>query len=314
MEVASPRDLAALLKPGMPSNPALAWHPALTGPEQYGGAMEPAQKPEVAGLVQALGSARDAMGGPLTDRLAAHGAQQQARFQAGDASPTPMTAETMDLADSMAGSMMGATKAAGRGLHHSWEGALRGKADRLAAALDKMGVSYNRKGSGLSGSQYFEFYDKGDEFRKVRVSDHELPPSYGTMHGYADVEIGPHMSGSDYEAALDQIANWTGTKVPSQVKAGFAAAKSKQAAYEKRVNDMAEQLMGDRERYRALLREAAADQEIRPLLVRAKNAKSDELAERVNEAKAAFEKKYGMAEPPGAIGFSRGALKRILGE
>lgn len=114
MEVASPRDLAALLKPGMPANPALAWHPALTGPEQYGGAMEPAQKPDVAGLVQALGSARDAMGGPIADRMAQHGAQQRARMASGDYSPTPLTGESIDLADSVAGALMGSISKVGK--------------------------------------------------------------------------------------------------------------------------------------------------------------------------------------------------------
>lgn len=107
MEVPSPRELAKLLKPGMPASPALAWHPALTGAEQYGGAMEPAQKPDVAGLVQALGSARDAMGGPIADRMAQHGAQQQARMASGNFSPTPVTADSMDLADSVAGGLVG---------------------------------------------------------------------------------------------------------------------------------------------------------------------------------------------------------------
>lgn len=105
--MASPRELAALLKPGMPANPALAWHPALTGAEQYGGAMEPAQRPDVAGLVQALGSARDAMGGPIVDRMARHGAQQRQRLASGDYSPTPLTGESIDLADSVAGGLAG---------------------------------------------------------------------------------------------------------------------------------------------------------------------------------------------------------------
>ena len=27
---------------------------------------------------------------------------------------------------------------------------------------------------------------------KIRVSDHDLPPTYGQMHGWADIEVGPH--------------------------------------------------------------------------------------------------------------------------
>lgn len=51
--------------------------------------------------------------------------------------------------------------------------------ENLATALGQKG-----KGSGLSGSHYFE-----DAGLRIRVSDHQLPPTYERMHGSPDIEI-----------------------------------------------------------------------------------------------------------------------------
>ena len=89
-------------------NPAvLLGNPALSGAEQYGDIMKPATASTTKKLAAGLRAAVDAMGGPLSARMAQHGQQQAARFQSGDASPTPMTGETMDLADSVAGNLVG---------------------------------------------------------------------------------------------------------------------------------------------------------------------------------------------------------------
>jgi hypothetical protein len=93
-------------------------------------------------LARGLRSFVQSMGGPVAGRMVEHDTQQRARFQSGDASPTPMTGETMDLADSVAGGIMGSIKAVG-GAKKLAEGlrAYHGSPHRFDKfSLDKIGT------------------------------------------------------------------------------------------------------------------------------------------------------------------------------
>lgn len=86
----------------------------------------------------------------------------------------------------------------------------RSPAEKLAQRLEDQGFQVSRKGSGLSASEYVEarlYNEATDEALdlKFRFSDHNLPPTYGVNHGYADYEIGPHSDahGSSWREALD---------------------------------------------------------------------------------------------------------------
>lgn len=72
-------------------------------------------------------------------------------------------------------------------------------ADYLESKLATMGFSVDTSASDLSGSRYItltnykEITGKtskyNDEELKIRISDHDLPPSYDGLHGYHDIDI-----------------------------------------------------------------------------------------------------------------------------
>lgn len=100
----------------------------------------------------------------------------------------------------------------------------RGTADIVADHAKKLGYDVEKRGSASSGSEYLNLsIGDGDNFQtlKVRISDHELPPTYGLMHGYADYEIGPHDSGAvrGWAGVVDDLAKRAGKPTPSAAKA-----------------------------------------------------------------------------------------------
>lgn len=96
----------------------------------------------------------------------------------------------------------------------------RSAADSLCRALDAMTVSYERRGSGLSGSQYVTVDDL-----KVRFATHEARPTYEALNGAASCEIGTHMmaASTDWKRALAYLC-YTLELTPPRRYASFVAA------------------------------------------------------------------------------------------
>lgn len=112
----------------------------------------------------------------------------------------------------------------------------RGIADSIARWAEEMGLSVDRLKSKLSGSQYLSVSHADPDGniigqRKIRVSDHDLPPSYGEMHGSADYEIGPHSMGAEGGStdAVMWMADQFGLPVPKGMS-GVVARRKKQLA------------------------------------------------------------------------------------
>lgn len=108
-----------------------------------------------------------------------------------------------------------------------------GKSKEIAASIrrwaEEMGLSVSHKRSGLSGSQYLEVEkvdDAGNAVsRKVRISDHDLPPSYQQFHGAADYEIGPHSMGGG-DGTTDAVM-WLSDQFGAQIPGGMTGAVTK---------------------------------------------------------------------------------------
>jgi len=100
-------------------------------------------------------------------------------------------------------------------------------AGRLAKYADKMGYSVAREGSALSGSQYLNLsHESLDGPLKVRISDHNLPPSYG-VPGDIDVHAGtPREESVGWSDAVKHLADRIGVSPPS---AGSLAADARAA-------------------------------------------------------------------------------------
>lgn len=88
-------------------------------------------------------------------------------------------------------------------------------ADYLDKSLNKMGYKTRRSASGLSDSEYITIDNYQDmtgnespynnsEF-KIRISDHDLPPSYDGKHGFHDADVmsmGKQRGGNDGNATF----------------------------------------------------------------------------------------------------------------
>lgn len=108
-----------------------------------------------------------------------------------------------------------------------------GKSKETAASIrrwaEEMGLSVSHKRSGISGSQYLAIEkvdDAGNAIeRKMRISDHDLPPSYQQFHGAADYEIGPHSMGGG-DGATDAVM-WLSDQFGAPIPGGMAGAVAK---------------------------------------------------------------------------------------
>lgn len=67
-------------------------------------------------------------------------------------------------------------------------------ADELADLLRGAGYCIAVEHSRLSCSTYISVSEseESDDYIKIRVSDHALPPSYGVLNGHADIELGDY--------------------------------------------------------------------------------------------------------------------------
>ena len=115
------------------------------------------------------------------------------------------------------------------------------KADDLAKSLqrwaEEMGLTVERSASKLSGSRYLNVSraDKDGNLLggwKIRVSDHDLPPTYAVQHGEADYEVGSHSMGArgGVPAAVSWLSDVTGLPVPSGIKGAVTRHQSELAA------------------------------------------------------------------------------------
>lgn len=100
-------------------------------------------------------------------------------------------------------------------------------AERIARYAGQFGYDVERHGSASSSSQYvdlafYQEYEDGShdyETLKIRVSDHDLPPTYGALNGYANYEVGPHDSATEWDVVVADLAERTGNPLPPAVKA-----------------------------------------------------------------------------------------------
>lgn len=101
-------------------------------------------------------------------------------------------------------------------------------------------------GSGLSGSKYVVLSrESGDEVEtvKIRVSNHELPPTYKYQHGMADYEVVPDKvnhndAQGDWRDAIKWLSQKSGSKIPAAVRSADTAKKNK---YQSRIDALIEQ-------------------------------------------------------------------------
>ncbi len=95
-------------------------------------------------------------------------------------------------------------------------------AETIARQLERAGFSVERAASGVSSSRYVtaSLRDADGNYvlepYKIRVSDHDLPPSYGG----ADYDVGPHdLGNSDWTRVVNLLTERAGLSVPPAVKA-----------------------------------------------------------------------------------------------
>ncbi len=113
------------------------------------------------------------------------------------------------------------------------------EADKIARAVEKMGLMVTRSRFGLSASQYLEVGStrEGESAVKIRVSDHTLPRSYAVINGDADYQVGPHMeaNGSGWLDAASFLSRKFNVPLAGAAKSEAAkAAKAESEAAAKR--------------------------------------------------------------------------------
>lgn len=98
-------------------------------------------------------------------------------------------------------------------------------ADRIASYADRLGYRVGRSSSQQSNSHYLELSHEAlpDASLKVRVADHDLPPSYGSAGNY---DVRPGDSWADVVASL---ADRVGADLPPSIK-GMQTKEAAQAA------------------------------------------------------------------------------------
>lgn len=108
--------------------------------------------------------------------------------------------------------------------------------DYLTDKLESMGYDIETSGSALSGSRYItinnynEITGKESKYNdnsfKIRISNHDLPPSYDGQHGYHDMDVmsdnkfrgGNDGNATDYTAVLNKLYNEISEQTKINVK------------------------------------------------------------------------------------------------
>ncbi len=105
--------------------------------------------------------------------------------------------------------------------------------ERVKKYLSEMHLSFDSFGSYLSGSEYIEINGPNDSVIKIRISNHNLPPTYMKKHGESDYEIGDYDEGCDWKSVLRAIATRLDIQLPNGVLTAIKRAENK--ATKKRV-------------------------------------------------------------------------------
>lgn len=116
--------------------------------------------------------------------------------------------------------------------------------DKFLGHIRRTGLPIETNGSNLSKSKYVNIGipngvdDEGQKIFdtvKVRISDHELPPSYGNLNGWADYEIGPHQSAaSHYLDVVSSIYKRAGIEPAGPTKSALTKLAAQRAIQEQR--------------------------------------------------------------------------------
>jgi hypothetical protein len=100
-------------------------------------------------------------------------------------------------------------------------------AARIAGYAEKLGYQVDRSGSAQSSSSYLTLsHDALPDSLKVRVADHNLPPSYGPPGDYDVHARLPREESINWAQAVRGLANKVGAEVPGPVKAALSRIES----------------------------------------------------------------------------------------
>jgi hypothetical protein len=103
----------------------------------------------------------------------------------------------------------------------------RAMSARIGKYAEGMGYNVTPEGSNLSSSQYLTLtHDALPDSLKIRMSDHELPPSYGSPGNY---DIRPS-DGSFWAEVVKSLADKVGADVPAPVRSILTKAEAQKAA------------------------------------------------------------------------------------
>lgn len=200
-------------------------------PQFFGGAPEPTRENPLSALARALSNPSPPPVNALWGSLPPQARQSYSSLAnaLAELSPGATVRDSVDaykstVNNAMAGNTWGAL-GSGANLLTAMAGVVpvgkafssRATADQLEKVLKRHGVELERSASNLSDSQYLKanYYNPTkDEWGtpvKVRLSSHEAKPTYETLNGSADFEIGTHaLSHTDnaYEAASRILARF----------------------------------------------------------------------------------------------------------
>ena len=107
-------------------------------------------------------------------------------------------------------------------------------AERIAKYAQQLG--YEVRTFASDGGSYYVELSYGDEDHvealKVRIADHDLPPTYAGTFGRADFEVGPHSRGhvDGWKGVVSDLAERMKKPVPARVSSGLAQDRAKQQA------------------------------------------------------------------------------------
>lgn len=109
----------------------------------------------------------------------------------------------------------------------------------LLPIMARHGVNIERESlSGASVSQYLTVRSAATgKTAKIRISDHDLPPTYEALAGAADAEIGPHDRGQSVLAGAETALRSLGVAPDAEMLRALAEEASQQAELIRRRND-----------------------------------------------------------------------------
>ena len=208
---------------------------ALTAEERAGAMMAPARAPDVGAFMDNLGALRAMLGPSVASRMQAHGEDQEARWDAGERGPTPLTEDRVWLADDVAGALLGPIGMAG--VIKAYHGSPH-RFDRFDMSKIGTGEGAQAYGHGLyfaesEGVARSYHQDLSDNIVRVDGVDVVLPddPSLIAKAPPA-ARVGIHLkaTGLTFEQALDSARSRV-ANLPKERPEEFYAQKSYDQAH-----------------------------------------------------------------------------------